>query len=76
MGRVERLRHPVRPVSSHAKAALLREFHSIFQAVAVFALLTLSEAVMIRAVGVRKWIRGEPRWASLFLASLLLYLAT
>jgi protein-S-isoprenylcysteine O-methyltransferase Ste14 len=58
------------------RAALLREFHSIFQAVAIFALLALAEATTVRALPVLAWAEREPIWPRLFVASLVFYLGT
>ena len=56
------------------RAALRRELHSLFQAVAVFALLAGSEAALVRSMLPLQWIDAEPLWARMFIASLLFYL--
>lgn len=67
-------RRPELPFSP--RAALLREFHTLFQTVAIFALLALIEATWVRSIPTRRWVQDEPLWPSLFLASLVFYLCT
>lgn len=58
------------------RAALLREFHTLFQTIAIFALLALIEATWVRSIAFPLWVLDEPLWPRMFMASLVFYLCT
>lgn len=56
------------------RAAIGREFHTVFLIAAVFFVTEMLEAIVVERQAFNTWLRAEPLWSWLFLASGVIYL--